>query len=135
MSRLRTACAPAKPLHRTAAERVPQTMSRNVRLGRNDLAASWSIVGVGGLRLRDDRQAAEGTELVVGANRHRVDPTQGSSILGLPSGLGVAQTLGLSGVVRMIRGMAYNFLACDREQSFLMPSDPREWYAPELHSV
>jgi len=32
----------------------------------------------------------------------------------------------------MIRGMAYNFLACDREQSFLMPPDPREWL-PEGH--
>ena len=23
--------------------------------------------------------------------------------------------------------MAYNFLACDREQPFLMPPDPRDW--------
>src|SRR5271163_3978726 len=30
--------------------------------------------------------------------------------------------------------MAYNFLACDREQAFLMPPDPRDWL-PEDHVV
>src|SRR5271167_3079975 len=29
-------------------------------------------------------------------------------------------------------GMAMNFLACDREQAFLMPLDPRDWL-PEGH--
>ncbi len=28
--------------------------------------------------------------------------------------------------------MSYNFLACDREQVFLMPPDPRDWL-PEDH--
>lgn len=28
--------------------------------------------------------------------------------------------------------MAMNFLACDREQTFLMPPDPRDWL-PEGH--
>lgn len=28
--------------------------------------------------------------------------------------------------------MAMNFLACDREQAFLMPPDPRDWL-PEDH--
>ena len=28
--------------------------------------------------------------------------------------------------------MAQNFLACDREQAFLMPPDPRDWL-PEGH--
>src|SRR6187455_2731104 len=37
-----------------------------------------------------------------------------------------------SGVVRTIRGMSQNFLACDREQVFLMPPDVREWL-PEGH--
>ncbi len=39
---------------------------------------------------------------------------------------------GLSGVVWRLRGMAMNFLACDREQAFLMPPDPRDWL-PEGH--
>jgi transposase len=46
--------------------------------------------------------------------------------------VGVAQTGGLSGVVWRLRGMAMNFLACDREQVFLMPPDPRDWL-PEGH--
>ena len=33
---------------------------------------------------------------------------------------------------RTIRGMPQNFLACDREQVFLMPPDVREWL-PEGH--
>ena len=28
--------------------------------------------------------------------------------------------------------MAYNFLACDRDQAFLLPPDPRDWL-PEGH--
>src|SRR4051812_50078540 len=32
----------------------------------------------------------------------------------------------------MISGMPQNFLACDREQSFLLPPDVREWL-PENH--
>ena len=39
------------------------------------------------------------------------------------------------GVVRGARntsGMAMNFLACDREQAFLMPPDPRDWL-PDDH--
>jgi transposase len=39
---------------------------------------------------------------------------------------------GLSGVVKRLPGMAMNFLACDREQAFLMPPDPRDWL-PEDH--
>ena len=38
----------------------------------------------------------------------------------------------MSGVVRTIRGVSQNFLACDREQVFLMPPDVREWL-PEGH--
>lgn len=30
--------------------------------------------------------------------------------------------------------MVVNFLACDREQTFLMPPDPRDWL-PEGHLV
>ena len=40
--------------------------------------------------------------------------------------------LGLSGRVKRLRGMAMNFLACDRDQPFLMPPDPRDWL-PEDH--
>src|SRR2546427_476658 len=39
------------------------------------------------------------------------------------------------GIVRGARdtlSMAMNFLACDREQAFLMPPDPRDWL-PEGH--
>lgn len=39
---------------------------------------------------------------------------------------------GLSGRVKTLLGMAMNFLACDREQTFLMPADPRDWL-PEGH--
>jgi len=46
--------------------------------------------------------------------------------------VGVAQTPGLSGVVKTILGMPQNFLECDREQVFLMPPDPRDWL-PEGH--
>ena len=35
-------------------------------------------------------------------------------------------------VVKTLKGMTYNFLACDREQPFLMPPDPRDWL-PEDH--
>ena len=34
--------------------------------------------------------------------------------------------------MKTIHGMAMNFLACDREQAFLMPPDPRDWL-PEGH--
>jgi transposase len=37
-----------------------------------------------------------------------------------------------SGPVKTISGMAQNFLACDREQPFLLPPDVREWL-PEDH--
>jgi transposase len=40
--------------------------------------------------------------------------------------------LGLSGQIKRLLGMAMNFLACDREQPFLMPPDPRDWL-PEDH--
>src|ERR1017187_10052260 len=33
---------------------------------------------------------------------------------------------------KTMQGMAMNFLACDREQAFLMPPDPRDWL-PEDH--
>ena len=46
--------------------------------------------------------------------------------------VGVAQTLGLSEQIKTLQGMAMNFLACDREQAFLMPPDPRDWL-PEGH--
>jgi transposase len=38
----------------------------------------------------------------------------------------------LSGAFKTISGMAQRFIACDREQSFLMPPDVREWL-PEGH--
>ena len=38
----------------------------------------------------------------------------------------------LSGAFKTIPGMAQRFIACDREQSFLMPPDVREWL-PEDH--
>ena len=38
----------------------------------------------------------------------------------------------LSGAFKTILGMAQSFIACDREQSFLMPPDVREWL-PEGH--
>jgi transposase len=44
----------------------------------------------------------------------------------------VAQTPGPSGQIKTLQGMAMNFLACDREQPFLMPPDPRDWL-PEDH--
>jgi len=34
--------------------------------------------------------------------------------------------------IKTLQGMAMNFLACDREQPFLMPPDPRDWL-PEDH--
>jgi transposase len=34
--------------------------------------------------------------------------------------------------IKTLQGMAMNFLACDREQAFLMPPDPRDWL-PEGH--
>ena len=34
--------------------------------------------------------------------------------------------------VKTLQGMAMNFLACDREQPFLMPPDPRDWL-PQGH--
>jgi hypothetical protein len=37
-----------------------------------------------------------------------------------------------SGVFKTIAGMAQNFIACNREQSFLLPPDVREWL-PEGH--
>ena len=37
-----------------------------------------------------------------------------------------------SGSFKTIWGMAQRFVACDREQSFLMPPDVREWL-PENH--
>jgi transposase len=46
--------------------------------------------------------------------------------------VGVAQTGGLSEVIKTLSRMAMNFLACDREQTFLMPPDPRDWL-PEDH--
>jgi transposase len=46
--------------------------------------------------------------------------------------VGVAQTPGLSGRLKTLLGMAMNFLACDREQAFLMPPDPRDWL-PDGH--
>ena len=39
---------------------------------------------------------------------------------------------GLSEQIKTLQGMAMNFLACDREQPFLMPPDPRDWL-PEDH--
>ena len=39
---------------------------------------------------------------------------------------------GLSGRLKTISAMAQNFFACDREQSFLLPPDVREWL-PEDH--
>ena len=38
----------------------------------------------------------------------------------------------LSDVFKTIPGMAHNFIACDREQSFLLPPDVRDWL-PEDH--
>ena len=38
----------------------------------------------------------------------------------------------LSGGFKTIPGMAQNFIACDREQPFLLPPDVREWL-PEDH--
>lgn len=38
----------------------------------------------------------------------------------------------MSGPFKTIPGMAQNFLACDREQPFLLPPDVREWL-PEDH--
>src|SRR5271154_6400141 len=49
-----------------------------------------------------------------------------------PRTVGVAQTGGPSEAVKTLPGMAMNFLACDREQTFLMPPDPRDWL-PEGH--
>ena len=46
--------------------------------------------------------------------------------------MGVAQTGGPSGVIKTLSRMAMNFLTCDREQTFLMPPDPRDWL-PEDH--
>jgi hypothetical protein len=37
-----------------------------------------------------------------------------------------------SAAFKTILGMAQNFLACDREQPFLLPPDVREWL-PEDH--
>src|SRR3954452_19443695 len=48
------------------------------------------------------------------------------------SGEAVAQRAVVSGPLGTIRGMAQNFLACDREQPFLLPPDVREWL-PENH--
>ena len=39
---------------------------------------------------------------------------------------------GLSGPIMRLLGMPQNFLGCDREQSFLIPPDPRDWL-PEGH--
>ena len=39
---------------------------------------------------------------------------------------------GPSEQIKTLQGMAMNFLACDREQAFLMPPDPRDWL-PEDH--
>jgi transposase len=41
--------------------------------------------------------------------------------------VGVAQTPVPSERFKTLQGMAMNFLACDREQAFLMPPDPRDW--------
>jgi transposase len=41
--------------------------------------------------------------------------------------VGVAQTPDPSGAIKTLRGMPQNFHECDREQSFLMPPDPRDW--------
>jgi hypothetical protein len=38
----------------------------------------------------------------------------------------------LSGGFKTLWGMPQNFLACDREQPFLLPPDVREWL-PENH--
>jgi transposase len=46
--------------------------------------------------------------------------------------VGVAQSPGPSEQIKTLHGMAMNFLACDREQAFLMPPDPRDWL-PEDH--
>src|SRR3954454_7820831 len=48
------------------------------------------------------------------------------------SGEAVAQRAVVSGPLGTIHGMAQNFLACDREQPFLLPPDVREWL-PENH--
>ena len=40
----------------------------------------------------------------------------------------------LSGAFNGIRGMPQNFIACDREQSFLLPPSLLEW-VPEDHLV
>src|SRR5436190_1519067 len=39
---------------------------------------------------------------------------------------------GLSEPIKRLLGMPQNFLGCDREQSFLMPPDLRDWL-PEGH--
>src|ERR1019366_6241989 len=57
-----------------------------------------------------------------------VDPGVGLPLLVV----GVAQTWGLSGLVKTLPVMPQNFLECDREQVFLMPPDPRDWL-PEGH--
>ncbi len=44
----------------------------------------------------------------------------------------VSHKPGLSEQIKRLHGMAMNFLACDREQAFLMPPDPRDWL-PEGH--
>src|SRR6266566_3300292 len=49
-----------------------------------------------------------------------------------PCRRGCRANRGLSEVVKRLQDMAMNFLACDREQAFLMPPDPRDWL-PEGH--
>ena len=48
------------------------------------------------------------------------------------SGVAVAYVGVSSGGFKTIRGMAQRFVACDREQSFLLPPDVREWL-PSRH--
>jgi transposase len=44
----------------------------------------------------------------------------------------VAERAAPSGVFKTIPGMAQNFIACDREQPYLLPPDVREWL-PDDH--
>src|SRR4051794_2069437 len=91
------------------------------------LSRGWDVGGrAGGAGRADLYDGTQGVPSTSRAKRRRVDCATGAFRRGCR-----AKSL-LSGGFKTISGMPQNFLACDRDQSFLLAPDVREWL-PENH--